>query len=186
MIEMLYNGIKLYHGSYCEVKHPELGKCRKYKDFGRGFYLTTDLDQATRFAKLSLRKAVENNTVPGNQLIAYVSCFQYIEDDTCKINIFDDADAEWLHCVVGHRKQHSFPSVVSEMDRYDVIGGKIANDATNATILAYMSGTFGEIGSEQADRICISLLLPEKLKDQYCFKTVNAINHLKYLETLKI
>lgn len=62
MIEMLYNGIKLYHGSYCEVKHPELGKCRKYKDFGRGFYLTTDLDQATRFAKLSLRKAVENNT----------------------------------------------------------------------------------------------------------------------------
>ena len=54
---------------------------------------------------------------------------------------------------------------------YDIIGGKIANDATNATIVAYMSGTFGKIGTEDADRICISLLLPERLKNQYCFRT---------------
>ena len=29
----------LYHGSYCEVKEPELAKCAKRKDFWQGFYL---------------------------------------------------------------------------------------------------------------------------------------------------
>ena len=31
----------IYHGSYCEVKKPDLAKCAKRKDFGQGFYLTT-------------------------------------------------------------------------------------------------------------------------------------------------
>ena len=37
----LKDGFVLYHGSYCEVKAPDLGKCAKRKDFGQGFYLTT-------------------------------------------------------------------------------------------------------------------------------------------------
>ena len=39
------DGLILYHGSYCEVKEPDLAKCAKRKDFGRGFYLTTQLNQ---------------------------------------------------------------------------------------------------------------------------------------------
>lgn len=30
----LKNGFVLYHGSYCEVKEPDLTKCAKRKDFG--------------------------------------------------------------------------------------------------------------------------------------------------------
>ncbi len=37
MIE-LKDGFVLYHGSYCEVKEPDLAKCAKRKDFGQGFY----------------------------------------------------------------------------------------------------------------------------------------------------
>ena len=37
----LKDGFVLYHGSYCEVKEPDLAKCAKRKDFGQGFYLTT-------------------------------------------------------------------------------------------------------------------------------------------------
>lgn len=29
----------IYHGSYCEVKEPNLTKCAKRKDFGQGFYI---------------------------------------------------------------------------------------------------------------------------------------------------
>ena len=32
------DGLILYHGSYCEVKEPDLKKCAKRKDFGQGFY----------------------------------------------------------------------------------------------------------------------------------------------------
>ena len=35
----LKDGFVLYHGSYCEVKEPDLAKCAKRKDFGQGFYL---------------------------------------------------------------------------------------------------------------------------------------------------
>ena len=37
----LENGMVLYHGSYCVVENPDLEKCAAFKDFGRGFYLTT-------------------------------------------------------------------------------------------------------------------------------------------------
>ena len=37
----LENRMVLYHGSYCVVENPDLEKCAAFKDFGRGFYLTT-------------------------------------------------------------------------------------------------------------------------------------------------
>lgn len=88
--------------------------------------------------------------------------------------------------MVGHRKKKTFPNVVEKLKRYDVIAGKIANDDTNATITAYMVGTFGEIGTKRADDMCISLLLPERLKDQFCFRTDVALSCLEFSESEKI
>ena len=46
--------------------------------------------------------------------------------------------------------------------------GKIADDATNATLTAsYLAGAFGTAGDKEADDFCIRQLLPNKLKDQY-------------------
>lgn len=45
----LKDGFVLYHGSYCEVKEPDLAKCAKRKDFGQGFYLTTSKEQAEKY-----------------------------------------------------------------------------------------------------------------------------------------
>lgn len=94
------DGLILYHGSYCEVKEPDLTKCSKRKDFGQGFYLTSSKEQAESFLKTSIAKAVA--------------------------------------------------------------AGKIADD------------------------FCIKQLLPNKLKDQYCFKTNSAIECLKFIESEKI
>lgn len=62
----------------------------------------------------------------------------------------------------------------------------IANDDTNATITVYMVGTFGEIGTKRADDMCISLLLPERLKNQFCFRTDAALSCLEFSESEKI
>lgn len=43
--------IALYHGSDIEIKEVDLAQSRINKDFGRGFYLSSDLDQARKFAK---------------------------------------------------------------------------------------------------------------------------------------
>ena len=64
--------------------------------------------------------------------------------------------------------------------------GKIADDATNATLTAYLAGAFGTAGDKEADDFCIKQLLPNKLKDQYCFKTEAAIECLKFVKGEKI
>lgn len=52
----LDNEMFLYHGSYCEVAVPNLSKCAAYKDFGKGFYLTTSKKQAEKFIGTALKK----------------------------------------------------------------------------------------------------------------------------------
>ena len=52
----------------------------------------------------------------------------------------------------------------------------------NATLTAYLAGAFGTAGDKVADDFCIRQLLPNKLKDQYCFKTEAAIECLKFCE----
>jgi len=39
----------LYHGSNVEIVEIDLQKSRPNKDFGRGFYLSADHDQALRY-----------------------------------------------------------------------------------------------------------------------------------------
>ena len=38
----------LYHGSNIEVKSVDFSKCKPYKDFGQGFYLTEIEQQASQ------------------------------------------------------------------------------------------------------------------------------------------
>ena len=79
-------------------------------------------------------------------------------------------------------KKKMFIEVEREMARYDIIAGKIADDVTNATLTAYLAGAFGTAGDKEADDFCIRQLLPNKLKDQYCFKTEAAIKCLKFVK----
>ena len=106
--------------------------------------------------------------------------------DNLKIKIYEEADSEWLHCIVAHRKKKTFPAVVEKLKSYDIVVGKIADDATNLTILAYMAGIYGNIGSEEAYNFCISRLLPERLDSQYCFRTMEALSCLTYIGSEKI
>lgn len=181
----LYADMLLYHGSYCEVKIPDLRRCARHKDFGQGFYLTTSRLQAQNFARISVRKAISNGIVDKDWQYGMVSVFRFKGMEELLTRIYPTADEDWLHCVVGHRREGIFPDMVRRLIGYDVIAGKIANDNTNATITAYMAGVFGEVGTKTADDICVSLLLPERLQDQFCFRTEKAIQSLVFVESEK-
>ena len=45
----------LYHGTYTDFQTIELDKCRPYKDFGKGFYLTDIAEQANKMAEKKAR-----------------------------------------------------------------------------------------------------------------------------------
>ena len=40
----------LYHGSNTDIINIDLTKCKSYKDFGKGFYLTDIKEQAFKMA----------------------------------------------------------------------------------------------------------------------------------------
>lgn len=182
MLELV-DGLTLYHGSYCKVKQPEVRYGAKYKDFGQGFYLTSSRKQAQNFIKTSIKKAVLNGKIDEQQNYGYVSSYKFTPNKKLNIQIYPAADTDWLHCIVAHRRKNTFPIIVEEMKKYDIIGGKIANDNTNATIAAYIALAYGDIGTQTADDMCIGLLLPERLSDQFCFKTDDALNSLSFAES---
>ena len=53
--------IQLYHGSTVNINNIDLAKSRPNKDFGRGFYLSADRQQAWRMGEF---KALTEGGVP--------------------------------------------------------------------------------------------------------------------------
>ena len=101
----LKDGFVLYHGSYCEVKAPDLAKCAKRKDFGQGFYLTTSKEQAESFLRTSIAKAIAIGTIEEGQKFGYISTFEFKLSGNLAMHIFENADVDWLHCIAAHRKK---------------------------------------------------------------------------------
>ena len=174
------DGLILYHGSYCEVKKPLLERCARRKDFG-----PPPRTRLFVFSRLPLLKHSQMEALKRIRIMA-ISIFQLRPSPELSTYAFDDANVEWLHCVAAHRKRLLFLDVEDTMAKYDIIAGKIADDATNATLAAYLVGAFGIAGSKEADDFCIKQLLPNKLKDQYCFKTTAALDCLHFVESEKI
>lgn len=157
----------LYHGSNVEVKNPKLIPSKRLLDFGAGFYLTSDFEQAKKWAVRTT-----NNRETG---IPTVSAFNIDpkELENLKLLTFETANKEWLRHISGNR-------VGKPMEEdYDVVIGPVANDQAIRTVNNYLKGYFSE-------NIAIQLLLPQKLKDQYAFKTEAALAILKFMEARKV
>lgn len=183
---ILKNGISLYHGSYAKIESINLENCMDGKDFGIGFYLTSDYAQAAKFIKTSIAKAIKNKFIEETVNTGYVSEFRF--NKNCDIDVYDfkKADKNWLHYVAGNRKQGIFEDEVKRLQHYDIIIGKIANDATNRVITAYLNNVYGEVGSHSADRTAISLLFPNRLSNQFCFKTQDSVSCLEFVNTVEV
>lgn len=182
------DGMLLFHGSYTAIKKIDFNMCLAGKDFGSGFYLTSDLPQAIGFIRTSILKAQRFGNVPLTQNYGYVSSFKY-HADGLKIFEFDKADREWLWFIAQNRRPHLAGSLAERIDteafNADVIIGKVANDKTNPTITAYLNGLYGDILSERAVNFAIEALLPNHLEDQFCFLTQKAVDCLEFQEAKK-
>lgn len=112
----------LYHGSNVEVRAPKLLKIQRELDFGKGFYTTSSLEQASKWAERTAKRLKTKQGIVS----------------------------------------------VYELD-----------EQTMPVIDLYMDGSYDE---EEA----IKRLLPQKLKDQYTFKTEAALQLLtcKEIKTL--
>lgn len=157
----------LYHGSNVEVKEPILLKVQRELDFGKGFYTTSDMEQAARWAWRTAKRRGESN--------AFVTVYEVNEDELKNIRLlsFDSPNVEWLNLVVKNRKGEYIAG------DWDVISGPVADDQTAQVIDLYLEGAYDE---EEA----IRRFLTQRLKDQYAFKTKEALKLLIFKEVITL
>lgn len=184
MIE-LHDGIFLYHGSYTSIEKIDLSRCLRGLDFGQGFYLTSSYEQAFNYVQLSVKKAIRIGNVDSNFKLedGQISVYKFNYDPNLFAYYFPEANIEWLHFVAANRKLDLFPQLLRKYESVDIIGGKIADDQTARTLQRYISEDYGIPGTKEADEETIKRLLPNRLKDQFCFRTQEAINHLQFIRS---
>ena len=157
----------LYHGSNVEVKEPILLKVQRELDFGKGFYTTSDMEQAARWAERTAKRRGESN--------AFVTVYEVKDDELKNIRLlsFDLPNVEWLNFVVKNRKGEYIAG------DWDIISGPVADDQTAQVIDLYLEGAYDE---EEA----IRRFLTQRLKDQYAFKTNEALKLLIFKEVITL
>ena len=116
----------VYHGSSEIVRRPDVHHSYRALDFGKGFYVTTVLEQAERWAR---RKAdLTGGTAVVNQY--------RMSDDTSGLLVktFSDDLTEWIDFVCDCRDEKTV------YQQFDLIIGKVANDKVFRVVDMYHSG----------------------------------------------
>lgn len=156
--------IIIYHGGTEVVKEIDLTRSRANIGFGKGFYTTTSIQQARKWANGTARRRKEEK--------AFIN--QYLIHDFNGLNTleFEYADMKWFEYIVGNRKGKQTD------DTIDVVVGPVADDDTTIVFQAYMSGLYG-VG-DNAIKKAIEFLEVGNLKNQICLKSSKAINKVSW------
>lgn len=123
----------LYHGSNVVIEEINLDKSKPNKDFGKGFYLSDNEEQALRMATF---KAL---TLGGNPII---SKFEFDESvltsKALNVKIFQEYSEEWADFVFANREGRF-------VARFDIVYGPIANDKVGMQIRKLKDGSIDKV-----------------------------------------
>jgi hypothetical protein len=127
----------LYHGSNIARHSIDLSKCKPFKDFGRGFYLTTLPEQALRMAARTTR------LYGGNPV---VSAFEFDEQtiEGLRVLKFESPSLQWARFVMNNRSRvlADAKSLETNSDsKYDIVMGPVANDDLTLLFRQFIEGT---------------------------------------------
>ncbi len=156
----------LFHGSNTSIDNIDLERCRPYKDFGRGFYLTEIEEQAVQMAH-------RTSTIFGGESV--VTRFAFDErmamaDTEIKIKRFAEPNREWALFIMENRNRQS----IHPTHHYDIVIGSVADDT-----IATLFRNFDD-GVIDLDML-VSGLKYKKIPSQYLFHTPASIKYLTQL-----
>ena len=135
---------------------------RRKTDFGRGFYKTTQPEQAENWAKIKQDRAKATKRI----VSVYEIDDAVLSNTELKIRQFHGVDEAWLNFVVDSRKgiEHD----------YDLFLGPVANDKVFTTVNLYESGLLGAPSA-------IAKLKAYKTYDQLSFHPDRVISELRFV-----
>ncbi len=142
----------LYHASKEIVEFPEIRKTRYTKDFSWGFYCTSNLEQAIRWA----------NRGEGEPI---VNCYTYVENRELSILKFESMTDEWLDFIANCRR--------GEIHQHDIVEGSMADD----TVWNYVNDFFAGRISRKQFWVLAEFKYPTQ---QISFHTLAALECLRF------
>lgn len=159
--------MKLYHGSTDIIQQPLILETQRLLDFGKGFYTTSNQQQAERWAIIKQKRI-------GSSARSYVTVYEFdeniLENQSVKVKVFDKANEEWLDFVVRNRNEEVYHF-------YDIIKGPVANDTLYQTLTLYETGILTKPEA-------IARLKVHPLFDQVSFHNQGVLANLKYVQFL--
>lgn len=160
--------MKLYHGSDTLIEQIDLEMSKPFKDFGKGFYLSAEYNQALDMAK----QRVQQKWGEGHPV---VTIFEF--DDSImtsgelKVKVWEDYCVEWAEFVIRNRdRRQNHPC-----HDYDIVYGPIADDGVSLQLRRYQSGYL------TIEQLVEELKYSEGITFQYFFANDRAISKLTRL-----
>ena len=160
--------MKLYHGSNVSIDTIDLQRGRRGKDFGQGFYLSEDKQQALLMAA----RTVDREELGTPTLTTYLfddSVLRFPSE--FKVKVFEQYSVEWAEFIMMNRQNKTN----EQAHDYDIVFGPIANDKVGLQISRFQ---LRYISMEELIRQ-LSFIKPTF---QYFFGTERAISLLTKIE----
>ena len=120
----------LYHGTNVKITRIDLSLGHKGKDFGQGFYLSVDKQQAMLMAE----RTVEREGCGTPVLNAYLFDETNLDrNPDLRVKVFDNYTIEWAEFILLNRSNRSS----TPAHNYDIVYGPIADDKVGVQINRY-------------------------------------------------
>lgn len=149
----------LYHGTDRKFEDFDFSFAKANKDFGKGFYLTSNYKQAEEWANTK------------NRIDYYVMTYELNEDLLKELNVHEllSYDIDWLDYIVKCR-------IESFEEKCDLVLDRIADSLKGEEIVNLLRLYWlKEISSD----VVLKQIKWKPINDQWCFKTENSLSVLK-------
>lgn len=178
---LVYHGTSLSNAFNIQENGIDLYKSNDFLDFGKGFYVTPNLEMAKNMAyRVSSRTPRDKNGLPT------VVCFEYTEDVGMNYRKFENEDTEWAKFIMANRVTDEIAKEMGLFDsnrdfRYDIVVGGTA-DGNVASIASAL-----RFGNKKPNEY--QLALSDFLKEegtsygtQITFCTEKSLSCIKYIK----
>lgn len=162
--------MKLYHGSNVSIEEIDLKRGRRGKDFGQGFYLSADYNQAMMMAERTVDREEWGEPLLTSYQFDDSVLFKPSE---LKVKVFEGYSREWAEFIMMNRRNKT----LQQAHEFDIVYGPIADDKVGLQISRYQ---LQYIPMEELIRQ-LSFIRPTF---QYFFGTEQAILLLHKIETI--
>lgn len=152
--------MKPYYGSNTIIEQIDLSRCKPYKDFGQGFYLTEIKEQAEQMAR-------RTSAIYGGEPVVTEFEFDETALNVLSVKTFEEPSEEWALFVMANRsRNHLQPT-----HGFDIVIGPVADD-TIATLFRNFDDGIIDLP------MLVNGLKYKKVSSQYLFHSVEAIKYL--------